>query len=247
MKSILKYLGVGVFRFLNTYLRGATINNLLRIEPELLIKDLHRKNIEIKNFYDIGAATGNFAQDIIAKFPNMNLYLFEANSVHETALKKLNHWYHIGVLSDTEKDISFYSRGEYGDSYFKENSSIYKNEDVKHFRSQSLDNLIENEGIPYPDFLKIDTQGSELDILKGSSKTLKFTKAIMLELPIYPYNEGAPTIPEYIELLLDNDFYPARCVELHNNHGVMAQLDIVFIKKSELMKIDNSFEDFYLK
>jgi FkbM family methyltransferase len=246
MKKILKFLGMGVFRFFSAKLRAATVNNLLRIEPELIIKDMFSKDIQINNLYDIGAHTGNFANDLSQKFPLMKLYLFEANPTHEDTLRKSKHWYHIGVLSDVAKKVSFYARGEGGDSYFKENSSVYKDAEVQHHISQTLDNLVEKEGIPFPDFIKIDTQGSEMDILKGAAKCLEHAKAIMLEVPIYPYNHGAPTMTEYVDFLLDSDFYPARCVELHNNAGVLAQLDIVFIRKSELMKINKNFNDFYL-
>lgn len=37
----------------------------------------------------------------------------------------------------------------------------------------SLDNVLEKSNINNPDFIKLDTQGSELDILKGGIKTLK--------------------------------------------------------------------------
>jgi FkbM family methyltransferase len=37
----------------------------------------------------------------------------------------------------------------------------------------SLDNVLEEFNIKNPDFIKLDTQGSELDILKGGVKTLK--------------------------------------------------------------------------
>ena len=37
----------------------------------------------------------------------------------------------------------------------------------------SLDNVLESQNIGSPDFIKLDTQGSELDILEGGIKTLK--------------------------------------------------------------------------
>ena len=37
----------------------------------------------------------------------------------------------------------------------------------------SLDNILEENNIENPDFIKLDTQGSELDILKGGINTLQ--------------------------------------------------------------------------
>ena len=49
-----------------------------------------------------------------------------------------------------------------------------------------------------PDFIKIDTQGSELDILKGGEKTISNCSLIYLECPIIEYNLGSPNLNDYI-------------------------------------------------
>ena len=51
------------------------------------------------------------------------------------------------------------------------------------------------------DLLKIDTQGNELNILKGSKKLLKNIKFIRLELMLYDYYENSYSISD-IELFL---------------------------------------------
>ena len=44
-----------------------------------------------------------------------------------------------------------------------------------------LDDLISEKGLPYPGFLKLDTQAAELKVLKGAVETLKQTQFILLE------------------------------------------------------------------
>jgi hypothetical protein len=51
------------------------------------------------------------------------------------------------------------------------------------------------------DLLKIDTQGNELNVLKGSKKLLKNIKFIKLELMLYDYYEKSYSISD-IELFL---------------------------------------------
>ena len=51
------------------------------------------------------------------------------------------------------------------------------------------------------DLLKIDTQGNELNVLKGSKKLLKNVKFIKLELMLYDYYEKSYSISD-IELFL---------------------------------------------
>ena len=85
--------------------------------------------------------------------------------------------------------------------------------------------------IPPPDFLKIDTQGSEIDILKGGSKILNNCKIILLECPIISYNTGAPPLNDYIEYLDNINYLPLEITEKHYLDKVLVQIDIVFLKK----------------
>jgi FkbM family methyltransferase len=246
MKSVWKvvfHIFIGV---LPTRYRKAATNQLMQFEFYKIIDDMLHKSIKIENIYDIGANKGDWTIDLSKKFPKMKFYLFEANSIHENELKKLNHWYNTGILSDVEKDIEFYSKGGTGDSYFKENTSVYSEIEPQKFRSQTLDSLIEEAKIPFPDFLKIDTQGSELDILKGAKRCLSHTNVILLECPIYPYNNQAPKMSDYVDFLLSFDFYPAHCVELHNLNGVFVQIDIIFMSKDAIQKSNKGFKDFYM-
>lgn len=45
-----------------------------------------------------------------------------------------------------------------------------------------MDNCVKNLGIQKVNFLKIDAEGAEADILKGAEETLKITKHIAMEL-----------------------------------------------------------------
>jgi FkbM family methyltransferase len=43
-----------------------------------------------------------------------------------------------------------------------------------------LDGLIENDGLPKPDFIKIDVEGAEGDVLAGAAKTLRSARPLLL-------------------------------------------------------------------
>ena len=91
--------------------------------------------------------------------------------------------------------------------------------------------------LPFPDFLKIDTQGSEIDILKGSNKTISQCTLIYLECPILEYNLNAPNFHEYITFMNSIDYVPIDICELHKIDNVLIQIDILFIKKKILKNI----------
>jgi hypothetical protein len=62
--------------------------------------------------------------------------------------------------------------------------------------------------LPLPNYIKIDTQGSELDVLKGFSENIQYEKLyfIELEISLYQINSGAPLIEEVIQYMSDKNF-----------------------------------------
>jgi hypothetical protein len=54
--------------------------------------------------------------------------------------------------------------------------------------------------------IKIDTQGSELDILKGGVKLVNKTMAVILEVSYVDYNLEAPQSEEVIEYMTEVGF-----------------------------------------
>jgi len=194
------------------------------------------RGLKIDVIYDIGAFRGEWSNFLSrTSLKNKKFYLFEANKENEKYLEKLSFKYFFGVLSDKKKDVNFYSRISTGDSYLVEQTSFYK-ENIKSVikKTITLDEIVKNKNLPFPDFIKIDTQGSELDILKGSQKSISKCSLIYLECPIIEYNLGAPNLNDYIKYLNSINFVPYDLCEIHKIDDVLIQIDILFIKKSKL-------------
>ena len=51
----------------------------------------------------------------------------------------------------------------------------------------SLDNIVEEHDLPYPNHLKVDIDGSEYDFLFGAEKCLNYATSMMIE--IYEHSE----------------------------------------------------------
>ena len=90
--------------------------------------------------------------------------------------------------------------------------------------------------LPIPNFIKLDTQGSELDILAGATSIIGKTDLVYTECPIINYNLGAPNAHEYINFFLTNDYIPIDCYEIHKLENVLVQLDILFMRKESKEK-----------
>ena len=168
---------------------------------------LKTMNANPKVIYDIGACVlhwTNKAKDI---WPSADYYLIDATDSVEPFLKQSGHPYAINVLSDEDdKTVYFYQNDEHpgGNSYYKETTGFYKESDKVVKTTKTLDTLVKQNNWPYPDLLKIDIQGAELDMLKGATECLKNCSDIIVECQHKNYNDGAPKIndvKEYLESL----------------------------------------------
>ena len=214
-------------------------NSLYKHKLNSIILNLLENKIEINTVYDVGAFQGDWTK-LVKKtsLKNSKFYLFEANTENEIYLKNSGHKYFISVLSDENKDVNFFSKVHSGDSYFKEKTNFYEKTIVpKTLRTKTLNEIQTSNQTPLPDFLKIDTQGSEIDILKGASKILGNCKIILLECPVISYNAGAPSLSDYIKYLESINYLPLEITEIHHLDKVLVQIDIVFLKKNIFQKI----------
>tara|TARA_B100000795_G_scaffold239786_1_gene201625 strand:- start:69 stop:701 length:633 start_codon:yes stop_codon:yes gene_type:complete len=200
-----------------------------------------KKNVKIENIYDIGAYRGKWSTFLSnTSLKNKKFFLFEANIENNIYLKKLNFKYFISVLSDKIKEVKFYSKAHTGDSYYLEQTNFYKKNLISVLKkTNTLDDIVTKNNLPFPDFIKIDTQGSEIDILKGGKKVVENCNIILLECPIIQYNLGSPNLSEYIEYLNLINFVPYDICETHNIDKVLIQIDILFVRKSIIKDINN--------
>ena len=125
-----------------------------------------------------------------------------------------------------------------GDSYYLEQTNFYK-KDIKAIKkiTSTLDDIVNEKKFTLPDLIKIDTQGAEIDILKGASNTISKASLIYLECPIVKYNLNAPNFNDYINYLETINFLPYEICEIHYINKVLVQIDIIFIKKEKLNEI----------
>ena len=165
--------------------------------------------------------------------------MFEANKEHYKNLDKKNFKFFNVILSDKKKIVNFFNNNNStGDSYYKENTFHHKNLRSKKFLAETLDNIKNKNNLPNPDLIKIDTQGSEIDILKGAKNTLKKCKLIYLECPIAKSNQNNLNFHNYLTYMKKINYIPQEICEIHHFHGFLFQIDILFMRKDLYKKFN---------
>jgi FkbM family methyltransferase len=194
---------------------------------------LRQNNFYPRNILDIGANVCQTANIMRQIWPAANILLFEGNSECEKLYQKLGYDYQIKLLGINNGTTKFYKTKWNslctGNSIYKENSETYNDENiiVEELPIYRLDDCVQ----PIYDFIKIDTQGSELDIIEGGINTFKNAKVIITEVSFNNYNEGGCTKEQILKKMFDIEFDYIMPVEtVVNKDNELIAESLLFIK-----------------
>jgi len=201
-----------------------------RLHYRHILKQLCKDGLQIRTVFDIGAHKGRWTREHSRIFPQAKFFMFEANEEHSEKLKTRGHPFFIGVLSSKTEVLRFYKKAGTGDSLYRENTDHYNEDSYIEVKARPLSDVVEEQGLPSPDFIKLDVQGAELDILVGAKQLLNTCSLLLLECPLLPYNIGAPDLQTYLSKLKQLGFSPLRISEQHSDAGLLLQMDILFLQ-----------------
>jgi len=196
------------------------------------LNDLKNKyGINPNLILDVGACNGWFANLCKSVWPVASITLIEANPLFIETLQKTGLHYIITLLGNEQKsNVNFYvskkDKCSSGCSIYKEISEHFNEEncDVVYLPMDTLDNLVTDRF----DLIKMDTQGSELDIMKGGKNTLNKAKYLLVEVSLTKCNEGAPLKDEIVNYLKSVNFNLVDVIYSHYLDGNVIQEDVLF-------------------
>jgi len=203
------------------------------------LQEIRNMGINPTSILDVGAHTGQFYGWAKGVWPNSVIWMIEANHLHKGALSNLtrgkNDEYLIAALGDEEREVTFYTRSDKphteGNSYYEEVNYW----DIQHLVQknkitlQRLDDLFTDDTTF--EVIKLDTQGSELDVLRGGENLCKKASVIILEVTYVEYNKGAPTAEEVINFMKEFGFEQKMSIGEHYSDDKIIQKDLVFVNK----------------
>lgn len=172
---------------------------LAKPDMELSLQWLRRSGFSPKYAIDVGAYKGEVTRMIKYAFPETSVLMIEPCPENNLYLQKTcRHYpgcqYINALVGATEKDkVNFLKVGPY--SCVPMQGS---NPDNKYIQlpMTTLDNLTASTPFSKPDFLKLDVEGYELEVLKGAQSIMNSVEAILLEISVIPTGE----IPVFYEV-----------------------------------------------
>lgn len=197
--------------------------------------ELITKHFRPKSCLDVGAHIGMWHNHARLHWLDAYFFLIEGNPACAEQLAMTGASMRIALLSDEEKEVTFYTRKDApsctGSSYRRENTDFYAEGKVDETKmmTRKLSDVVEGQVF---DLIKIDTQGSELDIMRGGLDIIKAAKGVILEMSLVEYNKGAPTWDEVTAFMKDIGFEAAENLGwiVHPISRENIQADILFLK-----------------
>ncbi|MCE9523358.1 MAG: FkbM family methyltransferase, partial [Alphaproteobacteria bacterium] len=150
-----------------------------------VLEELRLQGYTPRTLLDVGAHVGAFSQQFLAVYPDCVPTLIEPNPFCQESLSKLPFERHEVAASHEAGRAELFLTKEWlqstGSSLYRENTSFFRDDVVvKHeVEKVRLDDLFCGRKF---DFVKIDTQGSELDVLRGGEKILQQADYILVEV-----------------------------------------------------------------
>ena len=220
------------------YKKNHKFLNKNQVTNTSIILSLLKDKIDPKYILDIGCGHGEWFLKCNKFFPKAKYMLFDANKSNEKKLfilknKYQNLSYKICLLSDSVKNLKFFNMG-YGSSVYEEKTNFTR--EVEQITSSTLKNeLIRLNLDTSNNIIKLDVQGSEIDILRGLDRDIGLFEIIILETSVKEYNKGSPLFIDVINFMNEKNysFYDVYDLKrLGLNKSFLVQFDAVFVRKN---------------
>lgn len=197
---------------------------------------------------DVGAAHGT--PELYETFPQAHHLLVEpleefSSAVHRIARSLDRADVFVGAAGAQAGEVLLNVHPDLvGSSVFKENEDSDVNGVERLVRQTTLDLLQRHHGLDGPFLLKIDTQGAELEVLKGAEESvLPETEAAVLEVSLFNFFLGGPDFMEVCGYLRSRDLVPYDFVDPQYRplDGALSQIDVVFVREESPLRREHFY------
>lgn len=197
---------------------------------------LKSRGFDPKFVIDGGAYEGQWAIDFLEVFPGTKILMLEAQASKADRLNKVIEQYpsvqwHNALLSAEDGKKLFFIEDETASHV---DTSI-KDAEGGHV-SETIDAIIERKKLNLPDFIKLDVQGFELEVLAGAEKSLANAEFCLLEVSLLNIGND-PLLIDVITFMDKRNFQAYDICQFMRRpyDKALHQIDLLFIKKDSAL------------
>ncbi len=211
------------------------------------LQRLQRAGLPVHAAIDIGAYRGDFAAAVLDVWPESSVTCFEPLPGRDAKLRQRFRGQHVVVHAEL---LGASSGENVALSIAETASSVLLEHAPQGFeriamKTRALDDLV-TQGVVAArcDLLKLDVQGYELAVLRGSEALLVQTQAILIELNLLDIHAGVPLISEVLAWLAARDFVPWDLAGLTRRplDDALWQVDLVMLRGDSPLRGDKRWQ-----
>lgn len=211
----------------------------------LFFEHLKSLGVEVRTVIDVGIAFGT--SSIYDAFPRARYFLIEPVAeclpVLEKLKKRLNAEYFLLAAGAENGEVTFNVHEDIsGSSLFAQVEGKALDGEARPTPMRRLDLLLP-ENLEHPVFLKVDTQGAELEVLKGLGSRISEIDLLILETTMMPLRQGIPQFADIVRYCDEAGFAVYDVLEGHMRalDGALAQIDLAFVRKDSPLRSEAAF------
>jgi FkbM family methyltransferase len=211
----------------------------------LFFKHLKSLGFEARTVIDVGVAFGT--PPIYDAFPGARYFLVEpvaeCRPVLEKLKQRLNAEYFLVAAGAENGEASFNVHHDIsGSSLFAQVEGSALDGETRLTPIRRLDSLLP-EVLEHPVLLKLDTQGAEIEALKGLGTRIGEIDLLIVETTMMPLRLGIPQFADVVRFCDDAGFAVYDVLEGHMRalDGALAQIDLAFVRKDSALRSQTGF------
>jgi FkbM family methyltransferase len=216
-------------------------------EISLALERLCVNQFQPREIFDVGAHSGEFAKLCRRIWPSSRVTCFE---VLPHRVRELRDWCGSDgnsvvietLLGAEARDSVPFHEMETASSVLEEH--VAQSAPVRFYPMQTIDELVRSKGASIPDFLKLDVQGYELEVLRGAQKSLSEISIVLAEVNLIDIHVGVPLLDEMVRFMRDNDFVAYDICGLTRRplDQALWQADFIFVSQKIHLRSDKRWQ-----
>lgn len=206
---------------------------------------LRALGVDFRTVIDVGVANGTPA--IYEAYPRAKYVLVEPleefRDTLELLTRRLDAVYVPAAAGRYDGEVELHVHDDLsGSSVLRQAEGRMLDGRARQVRVVRLDRVLSSP-LARPCLLKIDTQGSEIDVLEGLGSRLAEMDVLVIEASLFALRVGAP---ELIDLVTHLDRLGFAVYDILEGHvraldGALAQVDLAFVPKAGPLRVDPRF------
>jgi FkbM family methyltransferase len=212
------------------------------------LERLKQNGFSPKSVFDVGAYQGDFAAMCLRQWPETEVTCFEvlpepsarllAFAANRKKIKLIS-----CLLGARNQDRIEFNIADTASSVLVESARSQTNK--ASFNMRTIDDVVakEYEGRG-PDFLKMDVQGYELEVLKGATGTLRSIEVILAEINFLDLHDEVPLLAQFVSWMSERDWVAYDICGLTRRplDRALWQADMIFVPENSPFRQSKSYE-----